>query len=352
MTSTRLPGLTERREMLAVRLNGTELVTVDNVPVPSLEEPTDAIVAVRLAAICGSDLSAYRGRADRAPGQLLGHEFIGHVFRAGTKADLAEGDLVVSPFSWSDGTCGSCRAGWQSSCAAAGFWGRTPGSGGAQAEYVRVPFASQTLVKIPSDTAIDLLPALLTAGDVLATGHHGVALTGVSSGARLAVIGDGAVGLCSAMAARRAGAAEVVVFGHHAERADLARRLGADSWTASPPEDPRTLASFDGVVECVGTCETIGLAVSLTRDGGCAAFVGVPHGIRSAPIAEMFRRNVALRGGITPARRYMPRLIADILSGSLDPSPVFGLRLPLSAAAHGYAMMHARSAVKVLLECY
>lgn len=337
--------------MLTVRLEGTELVNVDDMPVPVLQEPTDAIVAVEMAAICGSDLWAYRGCTDRAPRQPLGHEFIGRVIQAGADAGLTEGDLVVSPFSWSDGTCGNCRAGWPSSCVVAGFWGRTPGSGGAQAEYIRVPYAGQTLVRLPPDTPAGLLPALLTAGDVLATGLHGVVLAGVRVGSRLAVVGDGAVALCAALAARRAGAAEIIVFGHHSERTALVRRFGADAWALSPPEDPRALASFDGVVECVGTAEAIGLAVSLTRDGGCAAFVGVPHGVRTAPVAEMFRRNVALRGGITPARHYMPALIADILAGRLDPSGIFDLRLPLTAAPHGYAMMHERAAVKVLLDC-
>jgi threonine dehydrogenase-like Zn-dependent dehydrogenase len=337
--------------MLAVRLQEFGQVAVCDVPKPDVQSSTEVIVKVTFAAICGSDLSVYRCRTDRKPGQLLGHEFVGRVVEAGSDVELREGDLVASPFSWSDGTCPSCQAGWQSSCRSAGFWGRTPGSGGAQASYVRVPHADQTLIRLPADTAGDLLPALLTAGDVMATGQHGAVLAGVSAGSRVAVIGDGPVGLCTALAARRLGAGDIAVLGHHAERAALAGKFGASTWQPSPDHAAGAQNGFDCVIECVGMADTIALAVGLSRDGGSAAFVGVPHGVRTAPIAEMFRRNVTLRGGIAPARRYMPGLIGDILAGSLDPSPVFDLELPLAAAAEGYAALHARTAVKVLLRC-
>jgi threonine dehydrogenase-like Zn-dependent dehydrogenase len=337
-------------------LRGPGDVRLEDRPDPDLVEETDAIVRVTAACVCGSDLWAYRGVAKRDPGQPLGHEFLGVVARVGgAVGSVLPGDRVVAPFSWSDGTCWQCRAGLTSSCPQGGFWGRSP-VGGAQAELIRVPHADGTLVVIPPGTPERLDPAILALGDVLATGHHAVRCAAVTAGATVAVVGDGAVGLCAVLAARRAGAAEVLLLSRHAARAEIGQRFGARVLPA--PDEQTAVAAVrdntrgrgaDAVLECVGTEESLRTAVSAARDGGSVGFVGVPHGVDRLPVGRMFGRNIGVRGGIAHARAYLPELLADVLSGRLDPAPVFDVTMPLSDVTKAYHLMDTRRAVKVLL---
>ncbi len=181
-------------------------VTVEDVPDASLAEPTDAVVRVLRSCICGSDLWAYRGIVDRAAGGRQGHEFIGVVEEVGADVTTVRpGDLVVAPFTWSDNTCPACADGLQSMCESGGTFG-APGTDGGQGEAVRVPQADGTLVAVPVGVeGVDetMLPALLALSDVMATGLHGAVLAGVTEGSTVAVVGDGAVGLCAVLGAAR-----------------------------------------------------------------------------------------------------------------------------------------------------
>lgn len=184
--------------MRATVIHGPNDVRVEEVPDAAVRGPGDAVVRTVLACICGSDLWAYRGVVRRTPGQRIGHEFLGVVEEVGADVtSVRVGDLVVAPFVWSDGTCEFCREGLHTSCPRGGFWG-TPGSDGGQGEAVRVPYADGTLVRLPAEAAGDdrLLTALLALSDVMATGHHAALAARVRPGATVAVVGDGAVGLC------------------------------------------------------------------------------------------------------------------------------------------------------------
>ncbi|MFC1407101.1 MULTISPECIES: zinc-dependent alcohol dehydrogenase family protein [Streptacidiphilus] len=343
--------------MRATVIHGPNDIRIEEVPDAAVQKPTDAVVRTVLACICGSDLWAYRGVAQRQPGQRIGHEFLGVVEAVGAEVrGFKPGDLVVAPFVWSDGVCEFCVEGLQTSCPHGGFWG-TPGSDGGQGEAVRVPFADGTLVQLPQEAAGDqrLLTALLALSDVMATGHHAALGAGVGPGRTVAVVGDGAVGLCGVLAARRLGADRIISMGRHPDRTAIARTFGATDIVAergeAAVEAVRELTGGVGahaVLEAVGTEESMRTAISIARDGGSVGYVGVPHGgSAGVDIGQMFDRNVALRGGVAPARAYIPELLADILNGTIDPSPVFDAVVGLDGVPGGYKAMDERTALKV-----
>ncbi|SCL52139.1 zinc-dependent alcohol dehydrogenase family protein [Micromonospora chersina] len=343
--------------MRATVIHGPNDVRVEEVPDAAVRTPTDAVVRVVLACICGSDLWAYRGVAQRQPGQRIGHEFLGVVEAVGAEVgSVRVGDLVVAPFVWSDGTCDFCREGLHTSCPDGGFWGSV-GSDGGQGEAVRVPYADGTLVRLPAEAAGDerLLTALLALSDVLATGHHAALAARVRPGATVAVVGDGAVGLCGVLAAKRLGAERIIALGRHTARTDIARSFGATDVVAERGEAAiaavRELTRGHGahaVLEAVGTEDSMRTAISIARDGGAVGYVGVPHGgSAGVDIGQMFNRNVALAGGVAPARAYIPELLADVLAGTIDPSPVFDRSVTLDGVPDGYRAMDERTALKV-----
>ncbi|MFF3099198.1 zinc-dependent alcohol dehydrogenase family protein [Streptomyces cyaneofuscatus] len=345
--------------MRATVIHAPHDIRVEEVPDPAVRRPTDAVVRVLKACICGSDLWAYRGEAARQAGQRIGHEFLGVVEETGSGVEgFAAGDLVVAPFVWSDGTCSYCAEGLTTSCPEGGFWGSV-GSDGGQGEAVRVPYADGTLVKLPADATSDdrLLTALLALSDVLGTGHHAAVGAGVTQGSTVAVVGDGAVGLCGVMAAKRLGAERIIALGRHTARTDIARRFGATDVVAERGEAAlaavRELTRGEGahsVIEAVGTEQSMRTALDIVRDGGSIGYVGVPHGSASGvDLGVMFGRNIALRGGVAPVRTYIPELLPDVLDGTIDPSPVFDLSIGLDEVPAGYKAMDARTALKVLI---
>ncbi|GAA4995423.1 zinc-dependent alcohol dehydrogenase family protein [Yinghuangia aomiensis] len=343
--------------MRATVINGPKDIRVEEVPDPRIHRPGDAVVRVTHACICGSDLWAYRGVAARQPGQRIGHEFMGVVEEVGAEVrGLRAGDRVVAPFVWADGVCEFCAEGLYTSCPHGGFWGQ-PGSDGGQGEAVRVPFADATLVRVPSDTPAELLPAVMTLADVMGTGHHAALAARVRPGSTVAVVGDGAVGLCGVLAARRLGAERIVILGRHENRTAIARGFGATDVVPERGEAAvaavRELtggAGVHAVLEAVGTQESMETAISIARDGGAIGYVGVPHGgSAGVDIGQMFGRNLALGGGVAPVRGYLPELLADVLAGRLDPSPVFDLTIGLDGVPGGYAAMDERRAIKPLI---
>jgi len=175
-------------------------VRVEDVPDARLIEPADALVRVSRAAICGSDLWPYKSMEPTESGRRMGHEFIGVIEAAGSGVETVKrGDLVLSPFLWSDGTCVFCQEGLHSECLHGGRYGSDDVDGG-QGEAVRVPQADGTLVALPVGEDDALLPSLLTLTDVMGTGHHAAVAAEAGPGKTVAVVGDGAVGLCGVIA--------------------------------------------------------------------------------------------------------------------------------------------------------
>ncbi len=342
--------------MRATVYRGPGDVRIEQVADPRIEAPTDAIVRITHACICGSDLWPYRGLNPWQPGWRLGHEFIGVVEDVGAEVrGVARGDRVLAPFSFSDGTCEFCRKGLQSSCLHGGGWGAT--NNGGQAEGIRVQQAEGTLVAIPAGLRDDdpLLKSIALLTDVLATGHHAAVAAQTRRGGTVAVIGDGAVGLCGVLAARRLGAERIIAVGHHADRLELARRFGATDLVSADDEQAAaavrelTAGGAESVLECVGNKAAMDLSFAVARVGGTVGFVGQPHGTDVVNIRRMFRDNVALRGGLAPVRAYIPELLPAVLAGALDPSPVLDLTTDLDGVPEGYAAMSDRRALKVLV---
>src|SRR6478672_8840201 len=208
--------------MRATVMYGAGDVRIDDVPDAHLIDPRDALVRVTRAAICGSDLWPYGQMDPTESGRRMGHEFIGVVEAVGAEVHTVKpGNLVVAPFLWSDGTCVFCREGLQPSCLHGGRYGADDVDGG-QGEAVRVPQADGTLVVLPVGEDDALMPSLLTLCDVMGTGHHAALAARVAPGTTAAVVGDGAVGLCGVIAARRLGAEQIIILGRHADRIALA----------------------------------------------------------------------------------------------------------------------------------
>ncbi len=341
--------------MRAAVFLGPRRVEVANRPDPVIAAATDAVVRVVLGCVCGSDLWYYRGESPHALGPI-GHEFIGVVEHVGAEVrEIASGELVIAPFKYSDGTCAHCRAGWTSSCVAGGAFG-TDGFDGGQGEAVRVPFADGTLVRVPgSGHSDETMRSLLALSDVMGTGHHVALMAGVKSGSVVAVVGDGAVGLCAVIAARRLGAGRIFALSRNPVRQALARSFGATDILAERGDaaaqavlEMTNRVGVDAALECVGTAESMAMAFAVARPGSMVGFVGVPHGVE-VPIDTMFARNIGLRGGTAPVRTYLPKLLNDVLEGHINPGRVFDFETDLDGIAQAYAAMDQRRAVKSLI---
>jgi threonine dehydrogenase-like Zn-dependent dehydrogenase len=227
---------------------------------------------------------------------------------------------------------------------------------GGQGERIRSPFADANLVRIPDEVGEDKMAAVLALSDVMGTGHHAALAAGVKPGDTVVVVGDGAVGLCGVLAAHRLGAERIIAMSRHASRQAVATKFGATDIVAERGKEAtarvRELTSdhmADAVLECVGTAEAMTTAFKVARDGATVGYVGVPAQVEPVDIRPLFGRNVGLRGGVAPVRSYIPELMADVVSGRIDPSPVFDLELPLAEVAEGYRAMDERRAIKVLL---
>src|SRR5437868_8205611 len=310
-------------------------VRIENVPDAKIIEPTDAVIRVTRACVCGSDLWPYQKMERSVSGRVMGHEAIGVVEDVGADVrTIKRGDFVIMPFAFSDGTCVFCHDGLQTSCVHGGFFG-TPEVAGAQAEAVRIPLADGTLfpLRVRADDA--LMPSLLTLSDVMGTGHHAAVIARVAPGKSVAVVGDGAVGLCGVIAAKRLGAEQIIILGRHADRITLARDFGATDVVSergdAAVERVRELTGGYGVhsvLECVGLEQAMNTAISIARPGGAVGRVGVPEN-ETAPTGIAFWKNVTLGGGPAPVRAYIEELLPDVLEGQIEPGLVFDRTGPL-----------------------
>jgi threonine dehydrogenase-like Zn-dependent dehydrogenase len=332
-------------------------VRIENVPDARLIEPTDAVVSVTRACICGSDLWPYKAMKPDDVGRPMGHEAIGVIESVGADVrTLKKGDLVVMPFAYSDGTCAFCHVGLQTSCVHGGFFGSVD-VGGAQAEAVRIPWADGTLFALPVGRDDALMPSLLTLSDVLGTGHHAAVTARVGPGKSVAVVGDGAVGLCGVIAARRLGAEQIIILGRHPDRIALAKEFGATDVVSergdAAVEHVRELTGGFGVhsvLECVGLDQSTLTAISIARPGGAVGRVGVPQDEKMPGSGPAFYNNITVSGGPAPVRAYIEELLPDILEGRIEPGKVFDRTVGLEGVPDGYRAMNERESIKVLVK--
>jgi len=347
--------------MRATYMYGAGDVRVIDAADPSIQQPTDALVRVVRASVCGSDLHPYHSKPDTPEGSSMGHEFVGIVEEVGAEVTtLRRRDFVIAPFAVSDGTCEFCRAGLQTSCIHGGFWNdQHLGTAGGQAEAVRVPLADGTLVKVPgvdADTDEARLGDLLTLSDVYGTGWHAATRGGVRPGSTVTVIGDGAVGLLAVLSAKQLGAERIVLMGRHKQRTDLGREFGATDVVAERGEEGVTrVRELTGggspiVLEAVGHLPAYEQAVGIVRAGGVISRVGVPQ-YEEAPVGfgSIFGPNVTLTGGPAPARAYIEPLLPVVLDGTANPGRVFDRTVALENVSEGYTAMDNRSCLKVMV---
>src|SRR5215204_1940855 len=342
--------------MRATVMYGVHDVRIETVHDARIVDPTDALVRVTRACICGSDLWPYNAMPASETGNRMGHEFIGVVESIGTDVrTVKKGDLVVAPFAWSDGTCEFCQQGLQTSCLHGGWWGGTTLDGG-QGEAVRVPLADGTLVALPVSPDHALMPSLLTLSDVMGTGHHAALAARVESGKIVAVVGDGAVGLCGVIAARRLGADRIIMMGRHPDRIALAREFGATDVVSERGDEAvervRELTGGLGahsVLECVGHGESTLTALSIARAGGAVGRVGVPQAETIPAAGPTFFNNVTIAGGPAPVRAYIEEFLPDVLEGRIEPGRVFDRVTGIEGVPDGYRAMNDREAIKVMI---
>lgn len=342
--------------MRATVMNKARDVSIIDVPDAAIIRPTDAVIRITRACICGSDLWPYNDGPSVA-GQFMGHEAIGIVQDIGSAVQtIKPGQLVIMPFAFSDGTCLFCEEGLQTACAHGGFFGVGGEAAGAQAEALRVPFADGTLYALPVEEDDALMPSLLTLSDVMGTGHHAAVSARVAPGRSVAVVGDGAVGLCGVIAAKRLGADQIVIMGRHEARLELAKAFGATDVVRergdAAIEQVRSLTQGIGVqsvLECVGNEQAIATSMGIVRKGGAVGRVGVPH-YQTIPGAQpMFYGNVMVSGGPAPVRAYIDDLLPDVMSGKIEPGRVFDQSVSLDGVPDGYRAMNERKALKVLV---
>jgi threonine dehydrogenase-like Zn-dependent dehydrogenase len=319
---------------------------------PQIIEPTDAILRLAATCVCGSDLWPYRGIDAPTQPTPMGHECCGIVEEVGPAVrSVKPGQFVVGSFFASDNTCPICQAGYQSRCVHSQY----VGAGGAQAPRLRVPLADGTLVATPDLPSDELIPSLLATSDVLGTGWFGADAANVQPGKTVAVVGDGAVGLCAVLAAKQLGAERIIAMSRHEARQKLALEFGATDLVTERGDEgvARIKDLTDGlgahsVIEAVGTQEAMTQAIRSTRPGGHVGFVGVSHGVQ-LPGRDLFYAEVHLLGGPAPVRRFLPEMIELVWNGKINPGKVFDLTLPLDQVAEGYRAMDERRAIKTLL---
>ena len=339
--------------MRATVMYGPGDVRVESRPEPAIEAPTDALVRVLRTCVCGSDLHPYHSMKPSESGSPMGHEMIGVVEQIGDSvSNVSKGDLVIAPFAFSDNTCDICLDGFQTACPHGGFFSA------CQSELVRVPQADGTLVVAPATDDESVLKSYLALSDVYLTGYHAAFMGKVEPGKSVAVIGDGAVGLSSVLAASRMGADRIILMGRHTDRTDLGREFGATDVVAERGQEGvekvREMTDGQGthvVLEAVGHMPAYEQAYGVVRSGGAISRVGVPQ-YEEAPVGFMslFGRNITLTGGPAPVRAYLEQGLADVVEGRIDPGRLFDVTLPLDETPRGYELMDSRKAIKVMLK--
>jgi threonine dehydrogenase-like Zn-dependent dehydrogenase len=365
--------------MRALRWHGKKDIRCDNVPDPGIEDPRDAIIRVSACAICGSDLHLFDGfMPGMKHGDIMGHEFMGEVVETGAAvSQLNKGDRVVVPFTIACGECDQCKRSNFSVCertnrnadeaakvfghTTAGLFGYTHltgGYAGGQAEYVRVPFADSTHVKVP-DSLTD--EQVLFLGDIFPTGWQAAAQCDIESTDTVAIWGAGPVGQMAIRSALLMGARQIVVIDRVPERLAMAKAAGAITINfddESVLDRLRDLTQGRGPEKCI---DAVGMESHVTRSfdslydrakqavmaesdrphvlremiyvcrpAGTLSIPGVYGGlIDKIPFGAAMNKGLTFRMGQTHVRRWTDDLLARIEKGEIDPSFVITHRARL-----------------------
>jgi 2-desacetyl-2-hydroxyethyl bacteriochlorophyllide A dehydrogenase len=341
----------------AVTFQAPGEVRVSEKPDPELTAPDEAVVRVEASGVCGSDLHIYHGRVAIEPGFTIGHEYVGTVVAAGDSVSrVSAGDRVLGTYCTACGECFFCRRGDFHKCDAGRVFGHGKLLGelqGAQAELLLVPSADLTLRPVPEGMSDDVA---LFAGDVMGTGYHAVAETGVGEGDSVAVLGLGPVGLCAVQAALAAGAERVIAVDTVDDRLEMARSFGAQPVHLTE-EDPKGAVKaatggrgVDATVDAVGHPDALDLACRLTRKCGTVSATGVYAERIEVHMGIVWIKALTLKTGHANVIKHVDPVLEALTAGRLDPSPLVTHRMKLDDAAEAYATYDRREALKIVLE--
>jgi 2-desacetyl-2-hydroxyethyl bacteriochlorophyllide A dehydrogenase len=343
--------------MRAVTFQAPGEVRVEDVAEPELLEPTDAIVRIQASGVCGSDLHIYHGRVKIEPGFTIGHEYVGTVTAVGDEVrEVSVGDRVLGCFQSACGHCFFCRRGLFHKCDASRTFGHGATLGslqGTQAEQALVPSADLVLRKVPEGMSDDVA---LFAGDVMGTGYHAAAESGLQPGDTAAVLGLGPVGLCAVQAAFATGAAHVIAVDTVPERLKMAESFGAEPVHLTE-QDPRAAAraategrGVDACIDAVGDPRALELAIRLTRKCGTVQAIGVYAERCEVHMGLFWIKAMNMRSGHANVIGHVDRVLELMASGSLDPAPLVTHHMSLEQAPEAYALYDRREALKIVLQ--
>jgi len=340
----------------AVTFQAPGVVSVEDRPEPELLDAGDAIVRIEASGVCGSDLHIYHGRVQIEAGFTIGHEYVGTVLAVGDAVTkVAVGDRVLGCFQVACGECFFCRRALFQRCVQSRTFGHGATLGslqGTQAEMALVPRANLVLRKVPDGMSDD---TALFAGDVMGTGFHAVAASGMRPGDVVAVLGLGPVGLCAVQVARASGAAHVIAIDTVAERLQIARGMGAEAVHLTE-EDPKAAVKaategrgVDVCVDAVGDPRALDMAIRLTRALGAVQCIGVYAERAEVHMGLLWLKGITLRGGHANVLAHVDPVLAMMSAGVLDPGPLVTHHMKLEEAPEAYAVYDRREALKIVL---
>ena len=342
--------------MRAVTFQAPGEIRIDEKPDPELESSGDAIVRVDASGVCGSDLHIYHGRVAIEPGFTIGHEYVGEVIALGDSVStVAVGDRVLGTYCTACNECFFCKRGDFHKCDNGRVFGHGKLLGelqGAQAELLLVPTADLTLRKVPEGMTDDVA---LFAGDVMGTGYHAVAETGVGPGDCVAVLGLGPVGLCAVQAAKAAGAGHVIAIDTVADRLEMARAFGAEPVHLTD-EDPKAAAKaategrgVDAAIDAVGHPQAFDLACRLTRKCGTVSATGVYAERMEVHMGIVWIKALTVKTGHANVIKHVDPVLDALAKGELDPGPLVTHHMKLDDASEAYDTYDRREALKIVL---
>lgn len=342
--------------MRALTYQAPGQVSIEDRPVPEIEAPDDVLLRVDASGICGSDLHIYHGRLAIEPGFTIGHEYVGTVMAAGDAVTrVAVGDRVIGGFLTACGTCFHCLRGEYHRCLESRSFGlgSTLGSlQGTQAEYALVPRANLTLRRVPDGLSNDVA---LFAGDVMATGYHGVLESGLRAGEVAAVLGLGPVGLCAVQVAKLAGA-RVIAIDSVEERLALAEAFGATPVNFAEQDvkaEVRALTKdrggVDVAIDAVGNPQVLDTAIRLVRSCGRVQAIGVYAERGEIHLGLVWLKSINIKGGQANVLAHLDPVLSMLAEGQLDPLPLVTHHMSLDDAPEAYGIFDRHEALKIVL---
>ncbi len=331
------------QKMKALIYHKANDISIEEVPVPRLEYPNNAIVRVTLSTICGSDIHVIGGHLGIPGPVLMGHEFVGVVEEVGDDVmDFKPGDRVAVSCVASCGVCGPCKDGQPVHCTKknVGCFGVSPLLPGCQTEYVRVPFADNTLYHIPDSLSDE---DVLFVGDILSTGYFGAEMAEIKTGDTVLIVGAGPVGMCAALCARLFSPSKIIIVDGIQSRLDTCLREGIVDHVINYMEEDvqqKVLELTGGVgvdraIEAIGKESSMLTCMDAVRFGGNVSFLGVFSGPVQIPLHRLWNKNMTIRTGFVPVN-HIPELIRMIEAGKLDTSFLITHRAPLNDIVKGY----------------